>query len=53
MTVAGVRRTTSGVVHRDLTAAAGEWDVWLVGGGELVGELAADGGLACARYGVV
>ena len=39
---AGVRFTSDDVaaIHREMVAAAGEKDVWLVGGGELVGQFA-------------
>jgi dihydrofolate reductase len=38
----GVRFTSADVadVHRELVAAAGDRDVWLVGGGDLVGQFA-------------
>jgi dihydrofolate reductase len=38
----GVRFTSADVadVHRELVAAAGDKDVWLVGGGDLVGQFA-------------
>ena len=42
---ADVRFTQADVasVHAEMVAAAGEKDVWLVGGGDLVGQLAAAG----------